>query len=144
MGWHEQKAILPPPAEMRKLAQRLDGLEKDRRITITPDTARLICDAVRFRADCVAMPKESGGFRVDVWSADGQHIVETLAHSPHGLVARAAFDRACVERQGYLVTLRQGIKTVASGQLRAAKKKPRNDLPYHHAGGLGFRLLQRL
>ena len=110
---HEQQPILPRATELWQLSARFEKIEVDSRIMVKQETARLIADALRFQADCMAMPKDGGGFTVDVWGADGV-LVETLARSPHGLVARAAFDCACEHRQGCLITLRQGIRTVAT------------------------------
>lgn len=82
-----------------------------KRITLTAETARIVTHALRFYADVVANPKDEGNFTVDVWGVDGG-IVETMARTSGILVAKAAFHQACLERLGYRVTLRQGIRLV--------------------------------
>jgi hypothetical protein len=107
----DQNPILLSPYEIQVLAERFAGIDAPRRLTLVPETARTICHALRTYADLLTVPKDDTGFTIDLWAVDGG-LMENMARSSNGSVARAAFERACSERPGFKITLRQGIRLI--------------------------------
>jgi len=99
--------------DVRYLAARLEAHPPGKRIILTEQSTRMIVQALRLYADLVDGPRDEwGGYQVEVWNDKGG-IEEVLARSSHGIIARAAFDEACIQRPRAHLTLRQGIRTIA-------------------------------
>ena len=79
----------------------------------------MVAHALRVYADQISRPIEDhASFTVDVWS-EAESIIETMARCSSLLVGRAAFEQAVKERPALKVTLRQGIRIVATSEERA-------------------------
>ena len=104
--------------ELRALADRIAGAG-GKRIAVTPASAHVVAHALRVYADQISRPIEDhASFTVDVWS-EAESIIETMARCSSLLVGRAAFEQAVKERPALKVTLRQGIRIVATSEERA-------------------------
>jgi hypothetical protein len=55
---------------------------------------------------------------VEEWTADGQHIAETLAKCSNPLIARAAFKAAVDLRPHARILVRQGARVLADSEDR--------------------------
>jgi hypothetical protein len=72
----------------------------------------LVVKALRAYAD--RSEPMTGGYTIEVWSANRNTIVETLATAALYPVAQAAFAAAVIARPGAPVSLRQGIRVIAA------------------------------
>lgn len=59
-------------------------------------------------------------FRVEEWSADGQHVVELVAAASNALVARAAFREAVELRPAAWITLRHRARVICERTVHSA------------------------
>ncbi len=92
---------------------KADALERrgPGRINLAAETISLLVAALRHLAT-EGMVERKGSYRVEVWDASGDHIVEHIGSLSNHAAARAAFAAACEARPGHEVTLRQGARIV--------------------------------
>ena len=57
-------------------------------------------------------------YRIDIWTDDGKHILEHLVGAEKLIVARAAYQAACVRWPNARITLRQGGRVVEDNRRR--------------------------
>lgn len=60
----------------------------------------------------VSMAERRVSYTIEVWDADGNHIVEHVGSLSNHAAARATFAAACDARPDHYVTPRQGIRVV--------------------------------
>ena len=80
-------------------------------VTLAADTVSLLVTALKFLA-AEGMAERKTSYRVEVWDASGNHIIEHIGSLSNHAAARAAFSAACEARPTHEVTLRQGIRVV--------------------------------
>lgn len=111
------------PDQIRALAQAIqERADRDRLAELTPTTARLVCQALRFFA------AEGFGRRVEmliVEASDHRHGVglEVVGEAADVDAARALFDVICRKRPGSQVTLRK--RGWVLGSKRPGEEPPR-------------------
>lgn len=96
------------PDHIRELAKRMETRPNGFRVSA--QTAPLVIKALRTYA--VLSQRVEGSFTVDVWTADHNHIVETLATAGNHAVGKAAYLATVEVRPGAPVTLRHGIRMI--------------------------------
>src|SRR5262249_18389252 len=87
---------------------------RDTRLWPEPDPRRRSARRERTRAGEVAMTttRTHFTFRVDVWDANGESIVEDIAGVEDYQVALATYHAACQRWPGIPITLRQGVRVI--------------------------------
>ena len=62
-------------------------------------------------------------YRIDMWTIDGEHVIEHLAGIEDAQLAMATYQAACKRWPGTVITLRQGAKVIEDNrQVRTAAK----------------------
>jgi hypothetical protein len=70
----------------------------------------------RFRGHRVTTTRSHFAFRIDMWTADGESIVEHMADVEDLTVALATYQAACKRWPGAAITLRQGGHIIEDNQ----------------------------
>ncbi len=87
---------------------KADAMERrlDRPATVTPETTRLVVEALRFFA-ARGFAERRDGYTIEVWDTRRGTVAEEVGEIAILAVAEAVFDAVLEARPGCLVTLRK-------------------------------------
>ncbi len=87
---------------------KADAMERrlDRPATVTPETTRLVVEALRFFA-ARGFAERQDGYTIEVWDTRRGTVAEEVGQIAILAVAEAVFDAVLEARPGCLVTLRK-------------------------------------
>ena len=108
-----RKKHLFDPGAIQLLAERFRQAG-GKRILMTDDSAQIIAHALRTYTHLIRSSAEREmPFSVEWWTLDGSSIEQVLVRATHGLIARAAYEKACAEMPNARIALRNGARPMA-------------------------------